>query len=306
MKRACFLIISILLFVLLCSCSVDNKNFERSSTQAANPDYSTKIKEESSDDHSESESETMESEIAEEVKSEIHSDVKDIRADESKESKPYSPQLDASGFVLVSDVVPDVIQEIRYYSTYNFVGERISGYADPVAILTKEAAAALKEVSDELRPMGLRIKIFDAYRPRSAVNHFVAWSENEDDIIMKDVFYPDVEKSVLFDTGYLSYYSGHSRGSTVDVTVFDDIACSDLDMGGTFDFFGDRSHADYEGLTEKQRENRKLLSDVMTKHGFKGLSTEWWHFTLIDEPYKSTYFNFPVSKSYVSDYEKQN
>lgn len=202
---------------------------------------------------------------------------------------------DASGFVLVTDVIPDAILEIRYHSTYNFIGDRIDGYEEPVALLTREAAEALKAVSDDLSEQGYRIKIFDAYRPQMAVDHFVRWAKDSDDTRMKAYFYPDVPKGELFSRGYIASRSGHSRGSTVDLTLFDMSAGREVDMGGSFDFFGERSHGDYSGLTEEQAANRKLLRDTMTAHGFRALSTEWWHFTLNQEPYTDLYFTFPVS-----------
>lgn len=204
---------------------------------------------------------------------------------------------DSSDFVLINDVVPDAILEIRYYSTYNFIGDRINGYEEPIAILTKEAAAKLKEVSDELVNRGYRLKIYDAYRPQRAVMHFANWAKDLDDTRMKKYFYPNLNKNVLFAEGYIDYYSGHSRGSTVDLTLFDMNLEKEVDMGGTFDYFGEESHPDYKGITEKQYNNRMILRDAMVNHGFKPLSTEWWHFTLDDEPYKDTYFTFPVSKN---------
>lgn len=202
---------------------------------------------------------------------------------------------DSSGFVMLSEVVPDAILEIRYYSTYNFVGSRINGYEQPVAMLTKEAAQALKAVSDELITKGYRLKIYDAYRPQKAVTHFANWAKDLDDTKMKKYFYPDLDKSVLFDQGYIDYKSGHSRGSTVDLTLFDMKTEKEADMGGTFDFFGELSHPDYKEITEEQYNNRMILREAMLKHGFKPLATEWWHFTLKDEPYPDTYFNFPVT-----------
>ncbi|MBQ1534184.1 MAG: M15 family metallopeptidase [Erysipelotrichaceae bacterium] len=159
---------------------------------------------------------------------------------------------DASGFVLLSEAVPDVILEIRYYSTYNFVGDRIDGYEEPVAILSKEAAEALKQVSDELVAKGYRLKIFDAYRPQKAVTHFMNWALDKDDMRMKEYFYPELEKDVLFPQGYIMEHSGHSRGSTVDLTLFDMGTGKEVDMGGTFDYFGELSHPDYTDLTEEQ------------------------------------------------------
>lgn len=206
------------------------------------------------------------------------------------------PSMDSSDFVLLAEAVPDVIMEMRYYSTYNFVGDRIDGYEEPVAMMTKEAANALKEVSDDVMQQGYRLKVYDAYRPQKAVDNFVSWAEDIEDTRMKEFFYPDLDKSVLFDQGYIDKRSGHSRGSTVDLTLFDMETEKELDMGGTFDFFGEISHPDYVGeLTEEQIANRNILRDAMIRHGFRPLETEWWHFTLDDEPFPDTYFNFPVN-----------
>lgn len=202
---------------------------------------------------------------------------------------------DSSDFVLLSEAVPDAILEIRYYSTYNFVGDRIDGYEEPVAILTKEAAVRLKEASDELKTMGYRFKIFDAYRPQKAVTHFMKWALDKNDTRMKQYFYPELEKDVLFPQGYIAEHSGHSRGSTVDLTLFDMKTEREVDMGGTFDYFGELSHPDYKDITEEQYKNRMILREVMLKHGFKPLAEEWWHFTLENEPYPDTYFTFPVN-----------
>jgi len=198
-------------------------------------------------------------------------------------------------FVSVTDVVPDVILEIRYFGTYNFVGERIDGYKAPTALLTKEAAAALKAVSDDVKAQGYRLKIYDAYRPQCAVDHFVRWAASLPDTRMKPYFYPDLDKSVLFDQEYIMAKSGHTRGSTVDLTLFDMRTEKEVDMGGTFDWFGPESHPDYkEGLTPEQYANRMILREAMLRHGFKPLETEWWHFTLSEEPFPDRYFNFPV------------
>ena len=204
---------------------------------------------------------------------------------------------DSSGFVLLSDAVPDAILEIRYYSTYNFVGDRIDGYEEPLAFLTKQAAAALKNVSDELITKGYRLKIFDAYRPQKAVTHFMNWALDEKDVRMKKYFYPELDKKVLFPQGYIAEHSGHSRGSTVDLTLFDMTTEKEVDMGGTFDYFGELSHPDYRNITEEQYRNRMLLREVMLKHGFKPLVEEWWHFTLANEPYPDTYFTFPINSN---------
>ncbi|MBQ9228695.1 MAG: M15 family metallopeptidase [Eubacterium sp.] len=211
-----------------------------------------------------------------------------------------TPEMDSSDFVLLTDVVPDAILEIRYYSTYNFVGDRIDGYEQPIALLTKEAADALKNASDELKEKGYRLKIYDAYRPQMAVTHFMNWAKDVDDTRMKAYFYPELDKSVLFDQGYIAEKSGHSRGSTVDLTLFDMETEKEVDMGGTFDYFGELSHPDYtDGITEEQYNNRMILREAMLNNGFKPLEEEWWHFTLKDEPYPDTYFQFPVNESAV-------
>lgn len=205
---------------------------------------------------------------------------------------------DSNNFVLVSDIIKDVILDIRYYSSFNFVGERVDGYQEPIALLTKEAALALKKVSDEAISLGYRLKVFDCYRPQMAVDHFIRWSKELDNTITKDYFYPDLDKDKLFELGFVAKKSSHSRGSTVDLTLFDMKTQKDIDVGGTFDYFGELSWSDYtRTLTEKQINNRKLLKDLMTKHGFVPLKEEWWHFTLENEPYPDTYFSFPVSVS---------
>ena len=201
---------------------------------------------------------------------------------------------DMHGFVRIGEAVPDVLQDIRYYSSFNFIGERIDGYEEPVALLTREAAEALKAAGDEAAGLGYRLKVFDAYRPQMAVDHFVRWARDPDDIRMKKYFYPDLEKKDIIPQGYVAEHSGHSRGSTVDLTLFDMATQRDLDMGGTFDFFGELSHPDYSGVSEAQHANRMLLQKLMVKHGFNPLETEWWHFTLENEPWPDTYFTFPV------------
>ena len=224
-----------------------------------------------------------------------------------------SPTDDSSQFVTLTDVVPDAILEIRYFSTYNFTGQRIDGYLEPTALLTRQAADSLLVVSKELLAQGYRLKIYDAYRPQKAVDHFVRWAENFNDTLMKPYFYPDLTKDVLFPQGYIAEKSGHTRGSTVDLTLFDMATEKEVDMGGTFDWFGPESHPDFCGnpdtgeytgdnkkspqgrtITAEQFANRMILRKAMLSHGFKPVDTEWWHFTLINEPFPETYFTFPV------------
>ena len=213
-----------------------------------------------------------------------------IARSEGRSSGPDDP----SGFVVLTDVVPDVILEIRYYSSFNFVGTRVDGYEQPVALMTREAARALKAVSDEAISLGYRLKIWDTYRPQMAVDHFCRWGENVSDTLTKRYFYPYLDKDVVFDKGYIARRSGHSRGSVVDLTLVDMKTGRDIDMGYGFDWFGDESHPDYRGITEEQYANRMLLRGLMLKHGFLPIEEEWWHFVLKDEPYPDTYFTFPV------------
>ena len=217
----------------------------------------------------------------------------------------YNLSDDASGFVLLTDTVPDAIIEIRYYSTYNFIGERIDGYEQPAALVTREAAAALKKVSDDLSGRGYRLKIFDTYRPQKTVDHFMRWARDEGDTRMKEYFYPEVEKSILIPQGYIAEHSGHSRGSTADLTLFDMRTGKEADMGGPFDYFGELSHADWRGITEEQYANRMSLREAMTRRGFMPLAEEWWHFTLEDEQYPDTYFTFPVRFDSVTENRKR-
>ena len=224
-------------------------------------------------------------------------------------------EQDSSDFVYITDVVPDAILEIRYYGTYNFVGTRIDGYLTPTALLTRQAADSLKAVSDDVISLGYRLKIYDAYRPQMGVDHFVRWAADVADTTMRSYFYPDVDKSRLFELEYIMAKSGHTRGSTVDLTLFDMTIEKEVDMGGTFDWFGPESHPDFCGnpetgqytgdnskspvnpkrsITPEQFANRMILRDAMLRHGFKPLDSEWWHFTLKDEPYPDTYFTFPV------------
>ncbi|MBR3333785.1 MAG: M15 family metallopeptidase [Clostridia bacterium] len=206
---------------------------------------------------------------------------------------------DAGGFVSIGRFIPDLILEIRYYSTFNFIGDRIDGYEQPVALLTREAAARLKEVSNDLAGKGYRLKIYDAYRPQKAVDHFMRWAKDPADTRMKAFFYPDLDKPVLISQGYIAERSGHSRGSTVDLTLFDMRTGKDADMGSPFDFFGEASHPDFREITPEQYENRMLLREGMLRRGFRPLAEEWWHFTLRNEPYPDTFFTFPVSEASV-------
>ncbi|WP_418511409.1 M15 family metallopeptidase [Corallibacter sp.] len=198
------------------------------------------------------------------------------------------------GFVYVDTVIPDIDVELRYYSTHNFVGDTINAYHDNTLILTEQTARALKNVQDELESQNLCLRVYDGYRPQPAVNHFITWARDLNDTINKKEFYPEVNKRHLFRDGYIASRSGHSRGSTVDLTIIDGNTFEPIDMGSPYDFFGEKSWVNYEHITEKQKANRQLLQSVMLKHGFRNYSKEWWHFTLRGEPFPNTYFDFPV------------
>ena len=199
---------------------------------------------------------------------------------------------DKSDFAPVYTVVDDAVFDIRYYSSNNFTGSRINGYKAPVAYMTKESLAALSVAAADLRKQGYRLLIWDTYRPQKAVYNFVEWINDSKNVGDK-TFYPTLKKSDLLKGGYIAEKSGHTRGSTVDLTLIKKDG-SYVDMGGTFDLFSEISHPNYKKLTKEQKKNRKILHDAMIKAGFQGIDSEWWHYTLKNEPYKDTYFNFDV------------
>ncbi len=198
------------------------------------------------------------------------------------------------GFVYVKDQIPTIELEIRYFGTNNFLGVKVDGYEAETCILSARATVALQKVQADLATQNLGIKIFDAYRPQRAVDHFQRWARNLKDTLTKQQFYPNVAKKDLFKLEYIATKSRHSSGSTVDVTIIDLNTKAALDMGSSYDFFGKISWVNYEELTQKQLENRQLLQGIMQKHGFRNYPQEWWHFTLRGEPYKNQYFDFPV------------
>ena len=199
---------------------------------------------------------------------------------------------DKSDFAEISSVIDDAAFDIRYYSANNFTGNKINGYKAPRAYLTKEALSALAKAAEDLRNQGYRLLIWDSYRPQKAVDNFVKWINDANDQGDKS-FYPDLQKSDLLAGMYIMEKSGHTRGSTVDLTIIKKDG-GFVDMGGTFDLFNEISHPDYADITDEQKHNRQILHDAMTKAGFVGIDSEWWHFTLENEPYKDTYFNFDV------------
>ncbi|MDT0650280.1 M15 family metallopeptidase [Autumnicola edwardsiae] len=197
-------------------------------------------------------------------------------------------------FVYVHKVIPNIALEIRYCGANNFTGRPVDSYYESVAILSRPAAKALAKVQEELENEGYGLKVFDAYRPQSAVNQFVEWAKKETDTLNKSNFYPDIDKGNLFSLGYIASKSGHSRGSTVDLTIINAKTGEELDMGSPYDFFGSISSHNSEEISEEQKENRELLKRVMMKNGFRPYPEEWWHYTLRNETFPNTYFDFPV------------
>lgn len=197
-------------------------------------------------------------------------------------------------FVYLSDVDASIKTELRYFSNQNFIGKPIDGYKKDCVILTKQSAEALKKIQTILKKEGLSLKVFDAYRPQQAVNHFVRWARVLNDTLMKKEYYPNVPKSQLFQQGFIASKSGHTRGSTVDITLIKLNTGEELDMGSVYDFFGEESHPFYKKITKKQQENRLYLRKIMLENGFNPYDNEWWHFTLKNEPFPDTYFNFPI------------
>lgn len=198
------------------------------------------------------------------------------------------------GFVDLAQAVPEMALEVRYAGSHNFIGTPIDGYLRPRVVLTHLAARALAKAQEELRPFGFGLKVFDGYRPQRAVDHFVRWSRDPADQKMKAEFYPRVEKDKLFELGYIAEKSGHSRGSTVDLTLIALGDGSELDMGSPYDLFDPISWPDSPSVSPAQRAHRLLLREVMLRAGFRPYAQEWWHFTLENEPFPGTYFDFPL------------
>ena len=197
------------------------------------------------------------------------------------------------GFVYLNDTDDSIIVDLKYYSTENFTGQFVEGYLSNNAILTKESALALSNAQDDFNKLGYSLILYDAYRPQRSVDFFVQWSKNPYDTINKRIYYPNIKKSELFELGYIASKSGHSRGSTVDVSLVEISTNKVLDMGTIFDYFGIESHTFFNDISEKQKSNRLILYEIMSNNGFKNYSKEWWHFTLKNEPYQK-YFDFLV------------
>ena len=207
-------------------------------------------------------------------------------------STSFNNNLEA-GFVYLNDIDDSIVVNLKYYSSENFTGQFVEGYHSNNAILTKESALALSNAQDDFNKLGYSLILYDAYRPQRAVNFFVQWSKKPNDTINKRIYYPNIKKSELFELGYIAYKSGHSRGSTVDVSLVEISTNKVLDMGTVFDYFGVESHTFFDDISEKQKSNRLILYEIMSNNGFKNYSKEWWHFTLKNEPYQK-YFDFLI------------
>ena len=197
------------------------------------------------------------------------------------------------GFVYLKDVDDSIIVDLKYYSTINFTGKYVNGYYSNNAILTIESALALANAQEDFNKLGYSLILYDSYRPQLAVDFFIEWSKDLLDTVVKQKYYPNIKKSELFKLGYIALKSGHSRGSTVDVSLIEISTNTLLDMGTDFDFFGIESHTFFNDISENQKSNRMILYKIMTDNGFKNYSKEWWHFTLENEPFQK-YFNFLV------------
>lgn len=199
----------------------------------------------------------------------------------------------AATLIDAATVVPGLVTDIRYAGSHNFVGRPIEGYRVPHCLLTEPAAKALAEVARDVATGGLVLKVFDCYRPTRAVADFVRWARDPKEQAAKGEFYPRVDKRTLFQDGYIASRSGHSRGSTVDLTLAR-ADRAELDMGTPFDFFSPKSWTADSSVTAEQHANRMRLAAAMQRHGFRGYAKEWWHFTLRHEPFPDTYFDVPV------------
>jgi D-alanyl-D-alanine dipeptidase len=203
-----------------------------------------------------------------------------------------------AGFVYLKEVDSSIIQDVKYFTDDNFIGRPIKGYEAAECILTQEAAHALSKLQQALLSQHLSLKVYDCYRPQIAVNDFIAWIKDTSDQKMKKDYYPNVNKADFFKLGYVAEKSGHTRGSTVDLTMIDLKTNKELDMGTQFDYMDELSHPFNRSVTSEQYQNRQLLNQAMTEYGFCSLTqhdTEWWHFTLKNEPFPDTYFNFFVA-----------
>ncbi len=207
---------------------------------------------------------------------------------------PGHAQIAPADFVDAAAEIDELLVDMRYFGEQNFVGARIDGYEAPHCLLTRPAARALAQVQRDLAERGLGLKAFDCYRPARAVAYFMRWAKNLSDVKRKAEFYPDIDKRDLFKEGYIAERSGHSRGSTIDLTLVRRAHGGELDMGSPFDFFSPKSWPSDRSVSAQARKNRALLAAAMTRHGFKPYDKEWWHFTLAREPFPDTYFDFLV------------
>ena len=197
------------------------------------------------------------------------------------------------GFIKLYDIDSTIIVDLKYNTKSNFTGKIVRGYKSNTVILSNEASIALINAQNDFKKLGYSLIVFDAYRPQSAVDFFFEWSKDLNDTINKNSYYPNINKSQLFAQGYIAKKSGHSRGSTVDVSLVDLSTMKQIDMGSIYDYFGIQSSTFYPNISDSQKNNRMILYNIMINNGFKNYSKEWWHFTLENEPFQE-YFDFLV------------
>ena len=198
------------------------------------------------------------------------------------------------GFEYCKRIIPTLHTELKYATGDNFTNQKLPGYNESVCVLTYSALNQLFKIQNKLSELGLGLKVFDGYRPQKAVDAFLAWKSEPDLPEVKHRFYPDLEKETLFKEQYIARYSGHTRGSTVDLTLIDLTTRQELDLGTEFDFFGEQANPLSQKVSPQQRANRLLLRTIMMEHGFLPYKNEWWHFTLANEPFPNTYFDFDI------------
>lgn len=200
-------------------------------------------------------------------------------------------------FVDISLEIPGIATDVKYFTGKNFMGEKIDGYNAPIILLTRKAATALGRVQKQLMEKGYGLKVYDGYRPKRAVEHFIRWINADENGKTNDLYYPGMTRQEVLQRGFIAKDSSHTRGSTVDLTVINLGTDEEVDMGGVFDFFSEISYSDYDHLSIEQSKNRVQLKYLMRSEGFEPMQQEWWHFTLADEPYPQTYFDFPIETS---------
>jgi len=287
------MLLAVLVFLMIVSCSAEGESEQKASIREPivdNIDLSNSTTIKPIPEELESEDDEQSISLEEEANEQPSVEESTVEQQVEPEKRRNLPE----GFVYLDEVITTATYDMRYYSDYNFIGARMEGYLAPFAIGSLELANALLSASEELEQLGYKFIIYDTYRPAKAVAQFKQWSADTSDTKMKEVFYPNEDKSKLFQNGYLSNRSGHSRGSTADLTIAYIETDEEVDMGSPYDLLDEISQFSTKKITSEQRNNRHLLKKIMEKHGFKAYSKEWWHYVLKNEPYSDTYFDFNI------------